>query len=645
MLVMLAVLLSCQSDKPVDSADASPDTEVPTDTQEPTDTDAPTDTEEPTDTEAPTDTETPTDTDEPTLGDPPLIQGFAPTVPWWPDASPVLLRAQVADASDLPAALEVTWHSDRDGPLGTSTPDADGRASLSSLLSAGEHELTATVSNTSGLTAETGGSLTVLDCGDTSDGDGDGFTPADGDCDDADPTTYPGADGPMEEDRACAGSHPTVLPMSAYERMTADLSSGGDLNGDGFEDLVFSRYFYGESGPDRAGTAHLLMGGPLSPAPNLDDLPRLVHAKEYGEFARSSLILPDLTGDGIDELALLEDHGKGNLFLFHGREAWSDQTSNDADYTINATSLTSLGSSSMASHDFNGDGYSDLVVTSPGSTEGPYMSFNGRVHLFEGSPTLSGSVLVSSADLIIRGATANASLGTNVAIDDFNDNGTKELLLGASTRSGVASENEGVIYSFEAIGGRSGIIDTSDAEAWASGDEDYNSFGTYLGTPGDVTGDGVPDLMISTYAFDQETWSVLHADLLLLPGGADYLAELDLESDLGSWRVAGDSYSSGNLGGMDLSGDGHAELLFGYATTEQAGKLGVLDGTGAAGGVSADFDAEARLLTSSESVQLITLTAGDDYTGDERPDFAAYTADEALGTLYLYESHPTCVNP
>lgn len=63
------------------------------------------------------------------------------------------LAVEVADAEDSPEALVVAWTSSRDGALGEVTPTSDGQALSSTTLSAGEHVLTATVTDTSGRTA------------------------------------------------------------------------------------------------------------------------------------------------------------------------------------------------------------------------------------------------------------------------------------------------------------------------------------------------------------------------------------------------------------------------------------------------------------------------------------------------------------
>lgn len=74
----------------------------------------------------------------------------------------VTLTATAADATSPPAELWVGWSSDRDGPLGGSAPDADGRATIAVPgLSVGVHLLTATAVDPLGLDSSASVSIEV----------------------------------------------------------------------------------------------------------------------------------------------------------------------------------------------------------------------------------------------------------------------------------------------------------------------------------------------------------------------------------------------------------------------------------------------------------------------------------------------------
>ena len=88
---------------------------------------------------------------------PPSITVLSPTsgASYEPGA-PIVFSAEVADDDDAASDLAVTWSSDLDGEFGTPTPDSTGLASFSSTdLTKNTHAITATVTDTEGLYAQT----------------------------------------------------------------------------------------------------------------------------------------------------------------------------------------------------------------------------------------------------------------------------------------------------------------------------------------------------------------------------------------------------------------------------------------------------------------------------------------------------------
>ncbi|BBC36135.1 hypothetical protein SGFS_074290 [Streptomyces graminofaciens] len=164
----------------------------------------------------------------------------------------------------------------------------------------------------------------------------------------------------------------------------------GDVNGDGFDDIVVGaddwseqvRVAYGSAtGPSEANTVSFDQ-----------DLPGFPGVQESGDVVGSSVSVADVTGDGYADIALgiaYEDLGKltnaGSVALLHGSASGVTGTGAQA-FTQDTAGIPGAAESedkfgaSTALVDVNGDGHRDLAVGAP--TEN---SDNGAVWLLRGT--------------------------------------------------------------------------------------------------------------------------------------------------------------------------------------------------------------------------------------------------------------------
>jgi hypothetical protein len=118
----------------------------------------------------------------------------------------ITFQATISDDSDPVYMLQLEWLSDVDGSLGDEPADGSSVSLTTDSLSPGRHVISLEAVDTEGEISSSTVMITVDDNTDDDDDDddddgddeddrdGDGFTTADGDCDDNDWYTYPGAD-------------------------------------------------------------------------------------------------------------------------------------------------------------------------------------------------------------------------------------------------------------------------------------------------------------------------------------------------------------------------------------------------------------------------------------------------------------------
>ncbi len=167
-----------------------------------------------------------------------------------------------------------------------------------------------------------------------------------------------------------------VVPLSGETRdnyFGAAVSGGGDLNGDGYDDAVIGASEYNSN----SGRAYLLYGGPDGAS---DAALTALEVADSTLFGVSVAGAGDLTGDGIADVVVGEstfDAGRGRLHVFPGGVSGVAATASmvlEGDSTMDyfAHQLAGAG-------DVDGDGHDDLLVLQPALYEGAH------IYLFSGS--------------------------------------------------------------------------------------------------------------------------------------------------------------------------------------------------------------------------------------------------------------------
>jgi FG-GAP repeat/FG-GAP-like repeat len=264
---------------------------------------------------------------------------------------------------------------------------------------------------------------------------------------------------------------------SASAQLGHSVSSAGDVNGDGFSDLIVGAFSSGAGGGN-AGQAFVFLGG-TSPD-NVADATITGAAGDRMGIAVAGV--GDVNNDGMDDILVagIVQGTPGAAYLRYGNR--SSVLSVDGVTLRGANNDDAFGQSLAGAGDLNGDGYADFIVGAPGRDPA------GSAYVFLGATALAPAMYV------LNGTTAGDSFGFAVsAAGDVNGDGFADVIVGASNNDdGGANAGSAYVY----FGGAS-FDTTPDGKVVGASSE---SFGTSVGRAGDVDGDRFPDIIVGTDA-------------------------------------------------------------------------------------------------------------------------------------------------
>jgi hypothetical protein len=302
---------------------------------------------------------------------------------------------------------------------------------------------------------------------------------------------------------ANVSSADVIISGIANNDMLYNVASAGDVNGDGYGDIILAASNAAGGGTTR-GEVYVFYGGPSFSGSYTASSANLIISGIANNDSLGSDVasLGDVNGDGYSDFiigAMSATGGgtsRGQAYVFYGGPNLSgSKVASSANVIISGNANSDrLGIHVTSAGDMNGDGYSDIAVSAYGAAGGG--TNRGEAYVFYGGPNLSGSKVASSANVIISGVQNSANMANIASAGDVNGDGYDDLVLGSNSNSG-GGLSRGQAYIFYGKSTLAGSYVASSANVVISGILDSDTFGSYVSSLGDLNGDGYSDVMIS----------------------------------------------------------------------------------------------------------------------------------------------------
>jgi hypothetical protein len=373
----------------------------------------------------------------------------------------------------------------------------------------------------------------------------------------------------------------------------------GDVNADGFDDLIISNPSL------NGGLAYLHFGSTV-----LDTIPDLVLAGPQGSvrFGIRVTSAGDVNNDGYDDVAVADDeimNNTGRVYIYYG----GLEMNAEADIVLTGQSESIyFGRNVMNAGDVNGDGFSDIIAGAFG-----FGSNRGKVEIHFGALNMD-----TIPDVVFVGENGGDVLGNVSGAGDVNNDGFDDVIAGAwgyNSRTGRAY----ILFGGTNMNNVPDVILT--------GNIADDGFGLTVADAGDVNGDSYSDVLVGTN---------VKGRAFIFYGGANMNNSADV-----NLVDAGIGYQAAGVG--DLNKDGYADVMVGaYSFNSDKGKASVFYG-----GLSMDGVSDMVYFPSVGSYYGYSLSKAGDVNNDGFLDFLIGAPGEG-GRAYLFynlQPNPKLIQP
>ena len=388
------------------------------------------------------------------------------------------------------------------------------------------------------------------------------------------------------------------------------VSSAGDVNGDGIDDVIIGADYADPNGTSNAGESYVVFGSDDGFAKSIDlaalDGTNGFVLKGIDEGDRSGYAVNsagDVNNDGIDDLIIgaFEAAPDGNNYAGESYVVFGSNDGFAASFDLAALDGTNgfvlrginegdySGFSVNSAGDVNGDGIDDLIIGGYGADPNGN-NYAGESYVVFGSESgFDESIDLAALDgtngFVIKGINEDDYSGFSVSsAGDVNGDGIDDVIIGAPLAN--PNDNNRAGESYIVFGSERGFDESIDLAVLdgtngfvIKGIDEGDFSGVSVNSAGDVNGDSIDDLIIGAYGADTngdndnrvgESYVVFGSesgfdesiDLATLDGTNGFVLKGINEGDRSGFSVSGAG---------DVNGDGIDDVIIGAFTASPNG--------------------------------------------------------------------------
>ncbi len=435
----------------------------------------------------------------------------------------------------------------------------------------------------------------------------------------------------------------TITGFAVDDQLGVSVSSAGDIDGDGYDDIIIGAYGWASS----RGAAYVIYGGQTS---SLSDFllgsttldPHTTGFSIFGGATSDRLGFSvssagDINKDGFDDIivgAFGVTSNKGAVYVIYGRERSSmtnfDFSSDTLNYLSTGFKLTgsaigdSLGRDVSAAGDINNDGYDDIIIAAYANNNyrgAAYVIYGGEKSSLPNRDFGSFTLDPHTTGFVIKGQSDNDQVGWSVGTaGDINKDGYDDILVGANGRS----SSKGTVYVI--YGGAKPSMSNFDFSSVTlnylstgftiTGSTAYDVLGLSVSTAGDINNDGYSDFIVGgrRLSYSGIAYVIYGGEKSSLPN-LDFSSDILLPATTGFTMVgaASDNLAWSISTAGDVNKDGYNDIIVGAHGRTLKGAAYVIYG-GEKSSMS-NFDFSSDTLNPRSMGLMITGAAASDQLG------------------------------